>query len=88
MFKLIQKWNYENQEYEKYPIPQDWNINIYKDNMEEIVNCAYCGKKIRVGDNYESLEIRNQDYEGYIICEKCFNKEMLRRKHYKERRYR
>lgn len=37
-------------------------------------------KKIKAGDSYTSCEIHNEVGIGYGICEKCFNKEMLRKK--------
>lgn len=43
--KELKIWNYEKHKYEKYRVPVEWNIKIYTDNMEEVINCAHCGKK-------------------------------------------
>ena len=77
---MLRKWNYEKHKYEAHYVPVNWNVKIYADNMEEIINCAHCGKKIKAGDSYTSCEIHNEVGIGYGICEKCFNKEMLRKK--------
>lgn len=77
---MLRKWNYEKHKYEAHYVPVNWNVKIYADNMEEIINCAHCGKKIKAGDSYISYEIHNEVGIGYGVCEKCFNKEMLRKK--------
>lgn len=78
---LLKIWNYERHKYEKYRVPNEWNVKIYADNMEEIINCAHCGKKIKAGDSYTSYEIHNEIGIGYGVCEKCFNKEMMRKRY-------
>lgn len=83
IFMLLKIWNYERHKYEKYRVPNEWNVKIYADNMEEIINCAHCGKKIKAGDSYTSYEIHNEVGIGYGVCEKCFNIEMLRKNKYK-----
>lgn len=80
---MLQKWNYEKHKYEAHYVPFNWNVKIYADNMEEIINCAHCGKKVKVGDSYTSYEIHNEVGIGYGVCEKCFNIEMLRKNKYK-----
>lgn len=76
---LLKKWNYQKHKYEPYEIPDSWNVKIYTNNMEEIINCAHCGRKIKAGDSHSSYEIQNDFGIGYGICEKCFNNEMFRK---------
>lgn len=78
---LLKIWNYEKHKYEKYRVPDEWNVKIYTGNMEEIINCAHCGRKIKAGDSNTSYEIHNEIGIGYGICGKCFNKEMIRKKY-------
>ena len=43
---ILNKWNYEKHKYEKYRVPDEWNVKIYADNMEEIINSksrSMCG---------------------------------------------
>lgn len=77
----LNKWNYEKHKYEKYCVPSEWNVKIYTGNMEEIINCAHCGRKIKAGDSNTSCEIHNEIGIGYGICGKCFNKEMMRKRY-------
>ena len=46
IFMLLKIWNYERHKYEKYRVPNEWNVKIYADNMEEIINSksrSMCG---------------------------------------------
>lgn len=78
-FMLLRKWNYEKHNYEPYEVKEDWNVKVYTNNMEEIINCAHCGKKIKAGDSYSSYEIQTEIGIGYGICEKCYNIEFIRK---------
>lgn len=78
---ILNKWNYEKHKYEKYCVPSEWNVKIYTGNMEEIINCAHCGRKIKAGDSNTSCEIHNEVGIGYGICGRCFNKEMMRKRY-------
>lgn len=60
-------------------IAQDtWHVVSDTDNMNEIINCACCGRQITFGKSYRSLEIRTKDGVGYAVCEDCHEKEILR----------
>lgn len=39
----IQKWNPRTREYEEYR--PDWDVTLYSEDMDIIVNCAECGQK-------------------------------------------
>ena len=77
---LLRKWKYDKHKYEPYKIPDTWNCKMYSENMDEIINCCQCGKKIKFGDTYTSLEIHNNIGFGYAVCEKCHNLEIKKRK--------
>ena len=71
----MQKWNPKTREYEEYKIPSHWNTPLYTDNMNEVVNCARCGKELTYGQCYTSKQIHNHVGLGYGVCEECYRKE-------------
>ncbi len=75
----LNKWNYQKHQYEPYNIPDNWNCTTYCDDMDEIVNCPHCGKKIKYGDSYTSLEIHTDIGFGYAVCEKCYDLEVFKK---------
>lgn len=76
---ILQKWNGKKHKYEDYKIPNDWNVKTYSANMNELINCCQCGRRIKFGDCYTSLEVHTEMGFGYGVCEKCYNKEVLRK---------
>ena len=76
---ILQKWNWDKREYEDYEVPKDWVCKCYSDDMSEIVNCPHCGKQIRFGDCYTSMEIHTKSGFGYSVCENCYENEWKRR---------
>lgn len=82
---ILQKWNYEKHEYEPYKVPDEWKCKVYTDNMDELVNCPHCGKELRFGDTYTSLEIHTERTAfGFGVCTECYEKEWLRRREARE----
>lgn len=82
---ILRKWNYDTHKYDDYEIPKDWNVKTYSDDMDEIVNCPHCGKQIKFGDGYTSMEIHTSVGFGYCVCHECYyDKEWVRRRNAKE----
>lgn len=79
----IRKWNYKTHEYDSIEVPDEWNVSLYTENMDEIVNCPHCGKELRYGETYTSKEIHNWIGLGYGVCEECYEEEWKRRKKYR-----
>lgn len=75
---IIGKWNYKTHSYDDYSIPKNWNVKLFTTDMDEIVNCASCGKELKFGDAYTSKEIHNKFGLGFAVCEECYNKEWIR----------
>ena len=71
----IQKWNKEKKEYEPYSVPKDWRVTLFETDMEAVVHCAECGRKMIFGDGYTSRLIHTSMGMGYTVCEKCYKKE-------------
>jgi len=69
--KELRKWNYKLKEYEPYFVRDSWNVKTYSDDMSEEVSCAQCGKKIKFGKGYTSMEVHTEAGFGYIVCDKC-----------------
>lgn len=67
--------NNKAQKYEPYEIPDTWTVPLYTADMNMIVNCAACGKKIKYGDGYNSKLIHNSFGLAYTVCNDCMEKE-------------
>lgn len=73
---ILRKWNYKTHKYEPYEISDNWNCKTYSIDMEEVINCPHCGRKLKFGDSYTSLEIHTDMGFGYGVCEKCYQDEV------------
>ena len=76
---ILRKWNYETREYDPYEVPEKWNVKTYSDDMDEVVNCAQCGKGCLFGDCFTSMEIHTKAGFGYAVCGACYKREAGRR---------
>lgn len=76
--KNIQRWNYDKQAYELYMIPSTWSVKSYSNDMDEIVNCAHCGRPVTYGSCYTSKEIHTPHGFGYAVCGECYDMERAR----------
>lgn len=74
---MIQKWDYDSGEYKPYT-PPDSRVSLYCQNMNEVISCACCGKRIRFGESYTSQEIHSQGGFGYSVCPECHRLEITR----------
>ena len=72
----VQKWDFINHVYEPYYIPDHYNTPLYTIDMEEFVNCAGCGTRIKYGQCYTSMTIHNHAGLGYPVCYECYHKEL------------
>lgn len=75
----MQKYNRELHKYEEYKIPKEWRCPLYSEDMDEVVNCAQCGKEVLYGDCYTSMEVHNHIGLGYGVCPDCYKDEHNRR---------
>ena len=73
----VKKWDFINHVYEPYDIPDHYHTPLYTDDMEEIVNCAGCGTRIKYGQCYTSMTIHNHVGLGYPVCDDCHQKELI-----------
>lgn len=68
-----EKWNPKTKKYYDYNLPE--RACLYSDDMDKIVTCARCGRKMLFGDGYTSREIHAEHGLGYTVCEQCHEKE-------------
>lgn len=76
--KTLRRFNPFTKEYDLHTVPLDWKVIIYHDNLDININCASCGKELRYGDSFTSLEIHNKLGMGYCVCEECYKREWER----------
>ena len=72
------KWNYKTKKYDKIQVPDNWNVKTYVGDLNQVINCAQCGKEVVAGDTYTSKEIHTKYGIGFMVCEECYNKEIER----------
>jgi len=59
----------------------DWHVIFYGENVDEVINCASCGKEVKYGETYTSLEQFIDDGSfGLSVCADCYAKEYARMK--------
>lgn len=75
--KLAEKKNRELDVYEICYIPD--GAVLSQSNMDELVVCAQCGRPLRYGDSYCSMEIFSGGGFGYAVCDSCHQEEKYRR---------
>ena len=81
---VIKKCDYPSHSYFSIAITsrEPLNIKTYSEDMNEIVNCCQCLKKVKFEDTYTSNEIHTDLGFGFAVCEDCYKEEWKRRKYY------
>lgn len=72
---ILSKWNYKTERYEPYSSPAKEKI-LFTQDMEQIVECANCGRKLKFGESYTSKTIHTSVGLGYPVCESCYIEEV------------
>ena len=73
--KLLKKWNFRTKKYDSYKTPAK-RLGLHSNDMEELIDCADCGKEIKYGDGYTSRAIHTELGFGYTVCEDCYDREL------------
>ena len=81
---ILSKWNCKKHKYEPYEVPDEWDVKLYSDNMEEIVNCSQCGTELKYGATFTSKEIHNYVGLGFAVCYNCYQEEWKRKEESEE----
>ncbi len=69
------KWDPKERKYWPYIIPGAWKTPLFSNDMDEVINCAACGKEVKFGDTYTSKQIHNAMGFGYYVCPECAQRE-------------
>lgn len=75
----MKKYNYETKKYEEYSVPANWRVGLYSRDLEELIDCAKCGKPMKYSDKYRSLEVHTEEGKEYAVCKRCFKEEWVRK---------
>lgn len=76
----LRRWDYKTHSYLPHLMPAG-NYKTFCHNMDEVVNCAQCGKPLPYGGAYTSMEVHTDIGFGYAVCGACYDGEMYRRTH-------
>lgn len=68
--RMAKIWIENKHEYIPYELPE--GAALYEVDMDQIVQCAHCGREVRYGDCYTSRTIHNDYGLGYAVCEDCY----------------
>lgn len=70
----------------QYQVPK--GAKLFTDNLDEIIACADCGKKIRAADTFTSRTILTDLGFGFMVCPQCYETAMNeeRKQHVKTNR--
>jgi len=71
----MQKRNFKTRSYEDYSIPKQWDCPLIVQDMDKIINCTGCWKKVTFWECYTSRQIHSQNWFWYPVCERCYGKE-------------
>jgi len=63
-------WIEHQHRYVDYELPE--GASCHENDMEKIVSCACCGRKIKYGKTYTSRKIHTASGFGYGVCEDCY----------------
>lgn len=75
----LKRWNVGKRQYENYDVPDSRRVATFRNDMNEIVDCASCGKSIPYGLSYTSIEFHTAMGFGFCVCDECYEKEIARR---------
>lgn len=74
--RVAQKWNPYHRKYRPYVLTEDeLKCSLLEDSAERIIACAGCGRPIRYGKSFTSLEIHTESGFGFMVCPICLNQE-------------
>lgn len=69
---MAQKWNSKTEMYEPYVLPEGATLS---EDLDQVITCASCGRRIIAGYTYTSRLIHNELGLGYAVCPDCYEKE-------------
>lgn len=80
--RAVWKWDPYIRKYIPYILPEGkLKCSLSEDKMDKIIACAGCGKTVKFGDAYTSLEINTDTGLGFSVCPRCYANEIERAKY-------
>ena len=77
--RVAQKWNSYHRKYRPYVLPEDeLKCSLLEDSAEKIIACAGCGRPVKFGESFTSLEIHTELGFGFMVCHMCIDQETER----------
>lgn len=77
--RVAQKWNSYHRKYRPYVLPEDeLKCSLLEDRMDKVIACAGCGKPVKFGESFTSLEIHTESGFGFMVCHMCIDQETER----------
>ena len=77
-----QKYSFKDKEYREYQLP---NGATTLAELDDVIACAECGKKLTFGSSYTSRTIHTKIGMGYSVCNSCYESEIKIERAFKER---
>lgn len=71
---VAHKWDFMKHKYDPVLLPN--TCKTYADDLDEIVTCPSCGKKLPMGETYTSRRFHTPVTAfGYGVCHECYEQE-------------
>lgn len=68
-----------SRKYRPYVLPEDkLKCSLLEERMDKVIACAGCGKPIKFGESFTSLEIHTESGFGFMVCPMCIDQETER----------
>ena len=76
-----QKYSFKDKKYNEYQLP---NGATTLAELDDVIACAECGKKLTFASSYTSRTIHTKIGMGYSVCNSCYIVERAKEKEYRE----
>ncbi len=77
--RVAEKWDPYHGKYRPYVLPEDeLKCSLLEDRMDKVIACAGCGKPVKFGESFTSLEIHTESGFGFMVCPMCIDQETER----------
>jgi hypothetical protein len=80
----VQQWNFLSREYEPVTFPDDRVPVLYVEDLNTVIDCAGCARRVTAGDCFTSLVLHNSTGFGYMVCEQCYERETAMKAEYEQ----
>ena len=77
--RVAERWDPYHGKYRPYLLPEDeLKCSLLEDRMDKVIACAGCGKPVKFGESFTSLEIHTESGFGFMVCPMCIDQETER----------